>query len=157
MSADVSVDHDERRQPLATGRASEAGSAIHGTETRALLDRFGVRYAAIIRVIITCPTSVIALLRAGDHLLATSCIVSILVVWNLFYSLRLVRGGPGGLLIFVDVLVVSALCLSLPWMGALEQGNVGWLRLFVSFMCIAYQWYTESGLAWLRRRPRPGR
>ncbi|MFC0528606.1 sensor histidine kinase [Phytohabitans kaempferiae] len=113
-----------------------------GGESEALLSRYGRRLAAGVRVAIFGPVAVIGLLRAtGEHAAPTAVVVAGVAVWSAYYVWWLLR-RTGQWATAVDVAVLVLVCLSIFWTDAAAQSNVGWIRLLVSFACVAYQWYT---------------
>ncbi|MBM7785219.1 sensor histidine kinase [Tenggerimyces flavus] len=109
-----------------------------GDRTSRLVARFGRHYAAYIRAAVIVPTCAIGLLRSPDAELAL--VTSALVGWSAFYAWYLLR-REGTVAVAVDVAVLALLCASVPWIDAVEESNVGWIRLLVTFSCIAYQWH----------------
>ncbi|TLW94730.1 hypothetical protein FFT09_02315 [Saccharomonospora piscinae] len=114
------------------------------------LGRFGRRYAAALRLAILLPLGTIALLRAGPaHLPATVLVVAVVVLWTAAYcwwSARSESPAP----VVADVLVLLAVSSSVLVTDAVEDVNVGWLRLLITFACVAWQWHTPpltGGLA----------
>ncbi|WP_173163886.1 sensor histidine kinase [Phytohabitans suffuscus] len=108
----------------------------------ALLSRYGRHLAAGVRVAVLGPVAVIGLLRAtGGHVAPTAVVVAAVAVWSAVYVWWLLR-RTGSWATAVDVAVMVLACLSIFWTDATAQGNVGWIRLLVSFACLAYQWYT---------------
>ncbi|MGN9907740.1 sensor histidine kinase [Phytohabitans sp. LJ34] len=126
--------------PSAGAVAAKAPSA--GGESVALLSRFGRRFAAAVRVMIFGPVAAIGLVRAtGEHAMPTAVVVAGVAAWSAVYVWWLLRRA-GRWATAVDVAVMVLVCLSIFWTDAAAEGNVGWIRLLVSFACVAYQWYT---------------
>lgn len=119
-----------------------AVSASDNRESMVLLSRFGRRFAAAVRAVILGPVAVIGLVRATDeHLALTAMLVGGVAAWSAWYVWWLMR-RTGQWVAAVDAAVMALVCLSNFWTDAAEHGNVGWIRLLVSFACVAYQWYT---------------
>lgn len=113
-----------------------------GGESVALLSRYGRRLAAGVRVAVFGPVAFIGLVRAtGEHLAPTAAVVAGVGAWSAVYVWWLLRRA-GSWATAVDVAVLALACLSILWTDATAQENVGWIRLLVSFACLAYQWYT---------------
>ncbi|WP_216215685.1 sensor histidine kinase [Amycolatopsis aidingensis] len=88
------------------------------------------------------PVAAIALLRVSpEHRAATAGVVIVVVAWSGMYVWWLLR-WRGRWLVVVDAAVLVGVCVSTMWTEAVEQGNWGWIRLLVTFACIAYQWHT---------------
>jgi len=88
------------------------------------------------------PVAVLGLLRAtGGHVAPTAAVVTLVGAWSAVYVWWLLR-RTGRWATAVDVAVMVLACLSILWTDAAAEGNVGWIRLLVSFACLAYQWYT---------------
>lgn len=126
------------------GAPADVGTprAERGEGPEELLREFGPRYATAVRSAVLILVSVIALVRAAEYLPQTCVAVLIANAWNALYCWRILR-APTRRLIVLDILVICGLCLAIPAIGAVEQANSGWIRLFASFSCIAYQWYTD--------------
>lgn len=105
-----------------------------------LLNSFGHRYAAAVRVATLPPIAAIALLRAStDEFAATALTVAVAVIWTCVQGwLRRTVTVP----VASDVVVLLGLCLSVFWTGAVEDNNTAWLRLLVTFACVTWQWHT---------------
>ncbi|MEU4579119.1 ATP-binding protein [Nonomuraea sp. NPDC023979] len=111
-------------------------------EAALLLVRFGRRYAAAVRLATLAPICGIALFRAqGEQLAATAAVVAVAAAWTCGFSWWL-RAGRGSWPVALDVLVLLGLYSSVPWTGAIEDTNTGWLRLLVTFACVTWQWHT---------------
>jgi hypothetical protein len=120
-----------------------AAGAPSGGESVALLSRYGRRFAAAVRVMIFGPVAVLGLVRAtGEHAAPTAVVVGGVALWSVVYVWWLLH-RTGFWATAVDVAVMVLACLSIFWTDAAAQGNVGWIRLLVSFSCVAYQWYTS--------------
>ncbi|WP_460401176.1 sensor histidine kinase [Actinophytocola sediminis] len=114
-----------------------------------VLDRFGRRYAAAVRVVTLPPIAAIALLRAsGDEFTAvapTAVAVAVAVVWSAGYAWWLHRAEiprTGALPVALDVTVLIAVCLSVFWTDPAANTNTGWIRLLITFACVTMQWHT---------------
>lgn len=110
-----------------------------------MLDRFGRRYAAAVRVVTLPPIVAIALLRAsGDQYASTVTVVVIVSLWSCGYAWWLNRSASpitGVLPVALDVTVWLALCLSVS-ADLVAEGNTGWIRLLITFACVSTQWHT---------------
>ncbi|SFB43677.1 Signal transduction histidine kinase [Amycolatopsis marina] len=112
-------------------------------ESARLLQRFGRRCAAALRVITLLPIATIALLRAAPpQLAATALIVAVVLVWTCVYGWWLLR-RHGQLLVAVDVALLLGVALTVFWTDAVADANFGWMRLLVTFACVTYQWHTS--------------
>ncbi|WP_199432638.1 sensor histidine kinase [Qaidamihabitans albus] len=108
-----------------------------------LLWRFGRRSAVVLRMATLLPIAAVALLRvSAQQLAATASVVGVMVVWTCAYGWWLLR-AEGRLPVVVDVVVLLGVCLSVFWTGAVEETNVGWIRLLITFACVTYQWHTS--------------
>ncbi|MDQ7908519.1 ATP-binding protein [Phytohabitans sp. ZYX-F-186] len=113
-----------------------------GGESVALLSRYGRHLAAGVRIAVFGPVAVVGLVRAtGEHAAPTAVVVAGVGAWSAVYVWWLLR-RTGLWATAVDVAVLVLVCLSIFWTDAAAQSNVGWIRLLVSFACLAYQWYT---------------
>ncbi|WP_327085417.1 hypothetical protein OIE66_24030 [Nonomuraea sp. NBC_01738] len=111
-------------------------------EAARLLARFGRRSAAVVRLATLPPICGIALFRAHDeHVVPVAVAVTAAAVWTTGYAWWLSR-GRGHLPVALDSAVLLGLAGSVPWFGGVEDGNTGWLRLLVVFMCVTCQWHT---------------
>jgi signal transduction histidine kinase len=117
--------------------AGEAG------ESARLLWRFGRRHAAAVRVLTLLPIGAIAVLRASpEHTEATAVVVGVAATWTCGYGWWLIR-AKGPMPVVVDVIVLLGVGLSVFWTDAVDDVNVGWIRLLVTFACVTYQWHTS--------------
>ncbi|MEV0731163.1 ATP-binding protein [Polymorphospora sp. NPDC050346] len=134
---------ERRRRPVEKkGPGAVSGAPVEGGESVVFLSRFGRRFAAGVRLAVLGPVAVLGLVRAtGEHLVPTAVVVGGVTVWSAVYVWWLLRRS-GLWATAVDVAVVVAACLSILWTDAAAEGNVGWIRLLVSFACVAYQWHT---------------
>ena len=111
-----------------------------GEATR-LLERFGPRCAAVVRVAILPPIVAIALLRTSpERLWPTLLVVAVAAAWTCAYAWRLSRGRRAP--VAADAAVLLAVCLIALWTDAVDTANTGWLRLMVTFACVTWQWHT---------------
>lgn len=115
-------------------------------ESVRLLRRSGPRYGAALRVATVVPIATIGILRASpQHLDTTVPVVAAAVLWTCGYGWWLRRSDQRTrpLAVVADTVVLLGVCQSLLWSGAAEDSNVGWLRLLVTFACVASQWHTS--------------
>ncbi|MGQ0777823.1 MAG: sensor histidine kinase [Pseudonocardiales bacterium] len=113
-----------------------------GGELASLLGRFGRWYAAGVRMVTLGPLAAVALLRASpEHFAATATVVIVTVVWSTIYVWWLLCRRSSRI-VAIDAGVLLVVCLSVLWTDAIEQNNVAWIRLFVQFACVGYQWHT---------------
>lgn len=112
-----------------------------------VLDRFGRRYAAAVRVVILPPLAGIALFRSSpDEFAVTSITVAAIVGWNVGYAWWLSRSTArhtGPLPVCLDFAVLVGVCLSVFWMHGQGDDDAGWIRLLVTFACVSVQWHTD--------------
>lgn len=112
-------------------------------EAARLLERFGGRCAAAVRVATVLPIAAIALLRTSpERLWPTVLLVVVAVAWTCAIGWWLSRGGwrPP---MAVDVVVLLAVCLGVLWTDAADRSNTGWLRLLITFACVTWQWHSR--------------
>ncbi|OLF04454.1 hypothetical protein BLA60_40870 [Actinophytocola xinjiangensis] len=123
-----------------SGEVTVAGPAVR------MLDRFGRRYAGAVRVVTLPPILAIALLRAsGDQYASTITVVIVMAAWSCGYAWWLNRSDSpltGALPVALDVVVLLALCLSVS-ADLVAETNTGWIRLLLTFACVATQWHTR--------------
>ncbi|MFC3890421.1 sensor histidine kinase [Lentzea rhizosphaerae] len=115
--------------------------AVAGEATR-LLERFGRRCAAVVRVATLPPVIAVGLLRAyPERLWPTLLVVVVAAAWTCGCAWRLSRerARPP---VTADAAVLLAVCLIALWSGAVDGTNTGWLRLLVTFACVTWQWHT---------------
>ncbi|TDD13121.1 hypothetical protein, partial [Nonomuraea diastatica] len=119
-------------------------------EAARLLERFGRRYAAAVRLATIVPIVPIALFRASpEHFAATAAVAAAAAVWTCGYAWWL-RAGRGHAAVTLDVVVLLGLYSSIFMTDAVEDRNTGWLRLLITFACVTCQWHTPplvGGLA----------
>ncbi|MEO3886353.1 ATP-binding protein [Nonomuraea sp. B5E05] len=119
-------------------------------EAARLLESFGRRYAAGVRLATLAPIVAIALFRAPPaNLAGTAVAAAAAAVWTCGYAWWL-RAGRGHAAVALDVVVLLGLYTSIFVTDAVEDRNTGWLRLLLTFACVTCQWHTPplvGGLA----------
>ncbi|TDC04723.1 hypothetical protein E1267_21910 [Nonomuraea longispora] len=119
-------------------------------EAARLLEGFGRRYAAAVRLATVAPIVAIALFRASpENVAGTAVAGGAAAVWTCGYAWWL-RAGRGHAPVALDVVVLVGLYTSIFLTDAVEDRNTGWLRLLITFACVTCQWHTPplaGGLA----------
>lgn len=111
-----------------------------GEATR-LLERFGGRCAAVVRVATLPPIIAVGLIRAyPERLWPTLLVVVVAAAWTCGYAWRLSQRGRAP--VSADAAVLLAVCLIALQVDAVDAANTGWLRLLVTFACVTWQWHT---------------
>lgn len=115
------------------------------------LARLGLRYAAVLRVVVVAVATVVALLAATPREPGLAVVVLVgFTGWNVGYAVLLRRGSRWWLLA-VDTLAVSAACLAQVWTiaaGALQDGT-NWSLVVASIVVVAWQWHLPVAPAML--------
>ncbi|MEO3795044.1 ATP-binding protein [Nonomuraea sp. B10E15] len=119
-------------------------------EAARLLEHFGRRYAAAVRLATIAPIVAIALFRAPpENVAATAVAAAAAAAWTCGYAWWL-RAGRGHAAVALDVVVLLGLYTSIFLTDAVEDRNTGWLRLLITFACVTCQWHAPplvGGLA----------
>ncbi|TDD11881.1 hypothetical protein E1292_03380 [Nonomuraea deserti] len=119
-------------------------------EAARLLESFGRRYAAAVRLATLAPIVAIALFRAPpENFAGTAATAAAAAVWTCGYAWWL-RAGRGHAAVALDVVVLLGLYTSIFLTDAVEDRNTGWLRLLITFACVTCQWHAPplaGGLA----------
>ncbi|MEO3802237.1 ATP-binding protein [Nonomuraea sp. B1E8] len=119
-------------------------------EAARLLEGFGRRYAAAVRLATLAPIVAIALFRTPpENAAGTAVAAAAAAVWTCGYAWWL-RAGRGHAAVALDVVVLLGLYTSIFVTDAVEDRNTGWLRLLLTFACVTCQWHTPplvGGLA----------
>ncbi|MGP3933059.1 sensor histidine kinase [Nonomuraea sp. KM88] len=110
-------------------------------EAARLLEHFGRRYAAAVRLATIAPIVAIALFRAPpENVAATAVAAAAAAAWTCGYAWWL-RAGRGHAAVALDVVVLLGLYTSIFLTDAVEDRNTGWLRLLITFACVTCQWH----------------
>ncbi|WP_220187841.1 hypothetical protein, partial [Pseudonocardia pini] len=113
--------------------------------TGALLDRFGLRYAAGARAVVGVLMAVAAPFAAPPAGMAVCAAVAVaLAGWSLGY-LRLMRTRPATWVWVVDMAFMCGLCLaqSLLVDPVLLARSLGWVSPIASLAVVALQWHVR--------------
>ncbi len=133
-------------QPVSSGATVDRlGGRVPGEAVR-LLDGFGRRYAAAVRLVTVVPIGAIALLRPVPGTFGGTLVAVVLaVVWTGGYCWWLSRGEgrTGAVAMALDGSVLMCLYLTVLWTDAVPAANTGWLRLLITFACVTWQWHTS--------------
>lgn len=128
------------------------GSSVPTREdsTARLLDRLGHHYAAVARCAVGVACAVVAPWSEPPAGIGTTALVAgLFVAWSIGYAVRLWRGSARWWT-GVDVLVVAALCLAVPWLDnpVLLAETGGWVVGVAAITVMSSFWHLPTAAAW---------
>lgn len=122
-----------------------------GAAERGLL-RQGLRYSLLLRCIVVAVASLVSLvLEPGPRPAVTATVVVGLNVWNLWYARQRLRRQGQAWPVVVDVLVMSAICLTQGWTTTYAfspSANVAapnWVMVAAEITVVSYPWQIGTG------------